>query len=49
MKIGVGGCSHSSAAYGYPLHKFMGQKFSAKIIKSSTSGGGNETNVEKIK
>ncbi len=49
MKIGVGGCSHSSTAYGYPWHKFMGQRFSAKIIKSSTSGGGNETNVEKIK
>jgi len=49
MKIGVGGCSHSSSAYGYPWHKFMGRKYSAEVIKSSTSGGGNETNVEKIK
>jgi hypothetical protein len=49
MKIGVGGCSHSSTGYGYPWHKFMGQRYSAKIIKSSTSGGGNEANVEKIK
>jgi hypothetical protein len=49
MKIGVGGCSHSSTGYGYPWHKFMGQKYSAEIIKSSTSGGGNEANVEKIK
>jgi hypothetical protein len=49
MKIGVGGCSHSSTGYGYPWHKFMGQKYSAEIIKSSSSGGGNEVNVEKIK
>jgi hypothetical protein len=49
MKIGVGGCSHSSTGYGYPWHTFMGQKYSAEIIRSSTSGGGNEANIEKIK
>ena len=49
MTIGVGGCSHSSHAYGEPWHTFMGQKLGAKIIVSNTSGGGNETNVEKIK
>ncbi len=49
MKIGVGGCSHSSSAYGYPWHKFMGRKLDAEIIKSSTSGGGNETNIEKVR
>lgn len=49
MKIGVGGCSHSSYGYGDPWHKFMGDKLEAEIIRSSTSGGGNEANVEKIK
>lgn len=49
MKIGVGGCSHSSYGFGDPWHKFMGDRYSAKIIQSSTSGGGNEVNVEKIK
>lgn len=49
MKIGVGGCSHSSYGYGNPWHKFMGDRYSAEIIQSSTSGGGNEVNVEKIK
>jgi hypothetical protein len=49
MKIGVGGCSHSSSGYGYPWHKFMGRKLGADIIKSSNSGGCNESNVEKVK
>jgi hypothetical protein len=49
MKIGVGGCSHSSSAYGHPWYKFMGDKLGGEIIKSSTSGGGNEINIEKIR
>jgi hypothetical protein len=49
MKIGVGGCSHSSYGYGDPWHKFMGHKLGVEIIKSSSSGGGNEMNIEKIK
>lgn len=49
MKIGVGGCSHSSHDYGDPWHEFMRRKLGSKIIVSSTSGGGNEINVEKIK
>jgi hypothetical protein len=49
MKIGVGGCSHSSVDYGDSWHKFMGRKFSAEIVESWTSGGGNETNIEKVK
>jgi hypothetical protein len=49
MKIGVGGCSHSSSDYGLPWHEFMGREYSSEIVKSWTSGGGNESNVEKVK
>lgn len=49
MKIGVGGCSHSSYAYGNPWHHYMGKKLNAEIITSSSSGGGNEINVQKVK
>jgi hypothetical protein len=49
MKIGVTGCSHSSPGYGNPWHHYMGQKLNATIIKSSSSGQGNEMNIEKIR
>ena len=49
MKIGVGGCSHSSYSWGNPWHYYMGEKLNAEIISSSSRGGGNEMNLEKIK
>jgi hypothetical protein len=49
MKIGVGGCSHSSSGYGKPWHFYMGNKFDAKIVISSSSGQANEINIEKVK
>ena len=33
MKIGVGGCSHSSSDYGQPWHEFMGREYSSEIVK----------------
>jgi hypothetical protein len=49
MKIGVGGCSNSSFGWGNPWHFYMGEKLGAKIISSSSSGAGNEMNIEKVK
>jgi hypothetical protein len=49
MKIGVGGCSHSYDGWGNPWHYYMGKKLNAEIISSSSRGGGNEINLEKIK
>lgn len=49
MKIGVSGCSHSSYEWGLPWHHFMGKKLNSEIIYSSSSGAGNEMNIEKIK
>ena len=49
MKIGVGGCSHSYYSWGNPWHYYMGKKLNAEIISSSSRGGGNEINLEKIK
>jgi hypothetical protein len=49
MKIGVGGCSHSSDGFGKPWHYYMGEKLSSDIIESSSSGGSNECNIEKVK
>jgi hypothetical protein len=49
MKIGVGGCSHSFYGWGNPWHYYMGKKLNAEIISSSSRGGGNEINLEKIK
>ena len=49
MKIGVTGCSNSSFNYGNPWHYYMGEKYNAEIISSSSPGAGNEMNIEKIK
>jgi len=49
MKIGIGGCSHSSKSYGNAWWYYMGKKLNAEIIPSSSDGMGNEINVEKIK
>ena len=49
MKICVQGCSHSSDVYGHPWHYYLGQKYSADIRFGSSSGSGNEINIEKVK
>jgi hypothetical protein len=49
MKIGVTGCSNSHTAWGNPWWYFLGKKFDAEIISSSSPGGGNEMNIEKMK
>ena len=50
MKIGVTGCSHSSKNYGeQPWWFHMGEKYGAEIISSSSRGGSNEFNIEKVK
>lgn len=50
MKIGVTGCSHSSTNYGgQPWWYHMGETLNAEIISSSSRGGSNEFNVEKVK
>ena len=49
MKIGVTGCSNSNEAWGKPWWKYVGDKFNAEIISSSSPGGGNEMNIEKMK
>lgn len=48
-KIGSGGCSHSSFGWGNPWHVFMGEDYDSEIISYSSSGAGNEMNIEKIK
>jgi hypothetical protein len=48
-KIGAGGCSHSSFGWGDPWHVFMGEDYDSEIISYSSSGAGNEMNIEKIK
>ena len=50
MKIGVTGCSHSSKNYGgQPWWFHMGEKYDAEIVSSSSRGGSNEFNIEKVK
>ena len=49
MKIGVGGCSHSSKTYGNPWWFFLQEEYNATIISSSSGASGNEKNVEKIR
>jgi hypothetical protein len=50
MKIGVTGCSHSSRNYGgQPWWYHMGETLNAEIIDSSSRGGSNEFNIEKVK
>lgn len=50
MKIGVTGCSHSSKNYGgQPWWYHMGETLNAEIISSSSRGGSNEINIEKVK
>lgn len=50
MKIGVTGCSHSSKNYGgHPWWFHMGNQYDAEIISSSSRGGSNEINIEKVK
>jgi hypothetical protein len=48
-KICAGGCSHSSFGWGNPWHVFMGEDYNSEIISYSSSGAGNEMNIEKIK
>ena len=49
MKIGVTGCSNSSTAWGHPWYDYVGVEYNAEIISSSSSGAGNEMNVDKMK
>ena len=49
MKIGIGGCSHSSTLYGNPWWYYMGKDMNADIIPISSGASGNEKNIEKIK
>lgn len=49
MKIGVGGCSHSSMTYGNPWWHFLKEDFGAEIVSSSSGASGNEKNIEKIR
>jgi hypothetical protein len=49
MKIGISGCSHSGGAYGNPWHYYMSKHLDSDIIDCSSSGSGNEINIEKIK
>ena len=50
MKIGVTGCSHSSLNYGgQPWWYHMGETLNSEIINSSSRGGSNEINIEKVK
>jgi hypothetical protein len=49
MKIGVGGCSHSSTLYGNPWWYYLGEDMGAEIIPISSGASGNEKNIEKIK
>jgi hypothetical protein len=49
MKIGIGGCSHSSTSYGNPWWHYMGKDMDAEIIPISSGASGNEKNIEKIK
>ena len=49
MKIGISGCSHSARHWGNPWHHYMGLRFNAEIVESSSPGAGNEMNFEKVK
>ncbi len=49
MKIGVTGCSNSSFVWGNPWHHFVGLKYNAEIISSSSTGAGNEMNIDKVR
>lgn len=49
MKIGVGGCSHSSTLYGNPWWYYMGEDLNSTIIPTSSGASGNEKNLEKLK
>lgn len=49
MKIGVGGCSHTSEIYGNPWWFYMSEDLNSEIIPSSSGASGNEKNLEKIK
>ena len=49
MKIGVAGCSNSSDSWGEPWHYYMGKKYNAEIVASSSCGAGNEMNIEKVR
>lgn len=49
MVIGTAGCSNSSRGWGNPWHFYMGLKYHANVISSSSSGAGNEMNIEKIR
>ncbi len=50
MKIGVTGCSHSSLNYGgKPWWYWMGIEYKCDVIPTSSRGGANEINIEKLK
>lgn len=50
MKFGITGCSHSSLNYGgKPWWYWMGEEYKTEVVATSSRGGANEINVEKIK
>jgi hypothetical protein len=49
MKIGVGGCSHSSTLYGNPWWYYLGEDLNSTMIPTSSGASGNEKNIEKLK
>ena len=50
MKIGVTGCSHSSKNYGgKPWWYWMGEEYKVEVVPTSSRGGANEINIEKLK
>lgn len=49
MKIGAVGCSNSSFVWGNPWHHFVGIKYNADIISGSSTGAGNEMNIDKMR
>lgn len=49
MKFGTTGCSNSSFGWGNPWHFYMGKEYNCDIVSSSSSGAGNEMNIEKVR
>lgn len=49
MKIGIGGCSHSSNLYGKAWWEHMAEDLNVPVVPTSSGASGNEKNIEKIK
>lgn len=50
MKFGITGCSHSSKNYGgKPWWYWMGEEYKVEVVSTSSRGGANEINIEKLK